>query len=307
MSRLTITHDKFVRAILADKRVAMDYFKSYLPYFISSQIDFSSLAQVPDTYLSKQLQKTMSDIVYSCKKINGEDVKISLLLEHKSQPEKFTPVQIGGYIFSGLQKQIENKEKLSIIIPILFYHGKQKWKYQTLAGLFGNLEPEWRQFLPDFDYVYNNLREIADEEVEAINNKFLVASLLALKHSFQKGWLENNAQRILILTDEASENLQMNLVVYLFGNSKLKEDGIKALLDPLPFKLKTKIMSTLDIFVKKGRQEGVEIGVEIGIEQTQQKIVSNLIKSSAWTDEQIASVADVTLEFVRKVRSNLNF
>lgn len=121
-------------------------------------------------------------------------------------------------------------------------------------------------------------------------------------YSFNKNWLENNASKVLILTEEATENLQKRFIVYFFGNSKLETDKIAEILEPLPLTLKAKVMSTLDILIDKGRREGVETGVE----KTQLKIISNLIKSSSLSDEQIASVADVKLDFVRKVRAELN-
>ena len=159
------------------------------------------------------------------------------------------------------------------------------------------MEVEWKQFIPDFDYVYNNLGEISDESVEALNNKFLVASLLTLKHSFQKDWLGNNAHRFLLLTEQASINLQEILIIYLFNNSKLEEDKIVKLLDSLSLKLKDKVMSTLDIFERKGRLEGAK--------QTRAEIVRNLITVSVLTDEQIASVAGVTTDFVAKIRVDI--
>ena len=138
----TAIHDNFIRAILSDKNIAIEYFRNFLPAFVSSQLDFSSITQIPDTYVSKNLQKTMSDIIYSCY-LKGEKnhIKISLLIEHKSFPDKFSAVQIGSYLFSGYEKQIKNKEPLSLIIPILLYHGKGKWNYQPLSGLFNNLDP----------------------------------------------------------------------------------------------------------------------------------------------------------------------
>ena len=118
-------HDNFIRAILADKEIAVDYFRSCLPSLISEQLDFSTLTQIPDTYLSPKLRKTMSDIIYSCEKKNSSvRIKVCLLIEHKSYFDKYTSAQIGSYIFSGLEKQIHNKEKISVIIPILLYHGK---------------------------------------------------------------------------------------------------------------------------------------------------------------------------------------
>jgi len=60
-------------------------------------------------------------------------VKISLLFEHKSNPEKFTPVQLGGYLFSGFQKQMAQDKEVSPIIPVLLYHGKERRSAAAVA------------------------------------------------------------------------------------------------------------------------------------------------------------------------------
>ena len=69
-------------------------------------------------------------------------------------------------------------------------------------------------------------------------------------------------------------------------------------------------MNTLEIFEKKGRDKslelGIEKGVEIGREKARIEIVSNLIKISTLTDKQIASVTDVTIDFVAKIRTEIN-
>lgn len=288
---------------MANKAIATEYFRNYLPEHVSAKLDFSTLTQISDTYLSDQLRKTISDIVFSCEK-NGTSaqVKICLLVEHKSYPDKNTPVQIGGYIFSGLQKQIENKEELSIIIPVLLYHGKGKWKYQTLTALFKNPEPEWNQYLPDFEYVYNNLGDISDEQAETLTNRFLLASVLALKHSFEKEWLKLNAQRILLLITEESEKLQKSFVIYLFSNSGLEEKAIEEILQFLPINLKDTIMNTLDIFVEKGKKIGIEKGIQIG----KLDIVENLLRNTNFSTDKIAELTGVSEVVVKRVQDTIN-
>jgi len=240
-------HDHFIRAILADKEIASEYLSNYLPSFVSGYPDLWTLTQMPDTYLFKNLRKTMSDIIYTCTTKNGEEnVRVSLLIEHKSYADKYTPIQIGSYIFSGLEKQVANKEKLSIIIPVLLYHGKEKWQYATLSDLFENIEPYWKKFLPDFDYVYNDLSEIPDKDVQGLKNRFLAASMLSLKYTYSTEWLEKNAYRILILSEEASKNLQQSLIVYLFGNSELNE--IIKLMELFPSKLKNSVNDNIRNF-----------------------------------------------------------
>ncbi len=306
MSKITI-HDAFIRTIMADKNIARDYFQSYLPDFVTDRLDFSTLEQSPDSYISRELQKTMSDIVYvCCKKGSADAVKISLLIEHKSYIDKNTPIQIGSYIFSGLQKQIANQEKLTMIIPILLYHGRNKWKYQKLQSLFENLDEDWKIFLPDFDYVYNNLGEISDETVESLHNKFLAASILALKHSFDKIWLEDNALKILLALEGADGNLQSGLIVYLFKRSGLEEKGIREIIEALPTTLRDTVMSTADMFIEKGKKIGFEKGVEEGIEKGKTDFVTNMLQNTDFSFAKIAALANVSEEFVSNIRKQID-
>lgn len=307
MSSDASIHDNFIRSILSNKSIAVEYFKNYLPAFISSRLNFSTLRQLPDTYLSEDLKKTMSDIVYSCRrKGTKEPVKVSLLVEHKSYPDKYTPIQIGSYIFSALQKQAVNKEPLSLVIPVLLYHGKGKWQYRNLADLFEETDKDWQQYIPNFEYVYNNLGVLNDEAIERLNNKFLAASVLALKHSVEKEWLEQNAGRLLILASQGPGRLQKGFIIYLFSRASLEG---KKILNSLPVQVKEKVMNTLDIYIEKGRKEGLEKGrkegLEKGLEKGKEQVVRNLLSDTDFTIARIASLANVTEAFVRKVRSAL--
>ena len=84
--------------------------------------------------------------------------------------------------------------------------------------------------------------------MEALNKKFLVTSLLALKHTFDKEWLEANMLRLLSLGQEVPENLLSRFIVYL-ERSGFKEEQIIMTIETLPIHLKKTVMSTLDIFV----------------------------------------------------------
>ncbi|WP_159477975.1 Rpn family recombination-promoting nuclease/putative transposase [Dyadobacter sp. 3J3] len=288
---------------MADRNIAIEYFQSYLPPFIAGQLDFSTLTQLPDVYVSAELQKTMSDIVYSCQRKDRKGkIKVSLLIKHKSYTDKYTPVQIGSYIFSGLQKQIEAKEKqLSLIIPVLLYHGKEKWEYHTLGDLFKNLEPEWKQFLPEFDFVYNNLGNLSDEQVELLHNKFLVASLLALKHTFDKEWLEVNLLRLLSIPEHVPENLLSKFIVYIFESSGFKEEQIIMTIETLPLELKNTVMSTLDIFVEKGKK----IGRQEGVNETLFKNTQNMLLKGFAVDT-ICDILEVTPDYVARVQNEMS-
>jgi predicted transposase/invertase (TIGR01784 family) len=302
MSKIT-PHDNFIRSIMADRDIARDYFKGFLPDHVRDLLDFETLEQSSDSYISKELRKTISDIVFSCRiKESSEPVRICLLIEHKSYVDKNTSVQLGGYIFSAFMKQITNGEKLSMIIPILLYHGTKRWKYRTLGDMFENLDQSLQRYLPHFDYIYNDLGELSDEHIALLENKFLVASMLALKHSFDKKWLESNAVRLLILSEGIAGNLQSGFIVYLFERSGLQENKIIDILEDVPLKMKDKVMSTLDIFVEKGRK----LGLEEGIAKGKTEFVMYLLKNTDFDLSKIASLANVSEEFVKNIQSNLD-
>ena len=295
-------HDTFIRAILSDIALATDYFRSCLPANVSEKLDFASIVQLPDSYVSDDLQPTISDIVYSCALKNTKrQVRICLLVEHKSYRDKYSPVQIGGYIFSGLLKQLANKEELTLILPVLLYHGKGQWKYRKLSSLFEHIDPAWKSYLPDYDYIYHNLGEISDIEVEVLNNKFLAASLLALKHTFNREWLKANFGRLLNLLEEATDHQGRQLIVYLVERGEIREKEIIEIIEILPKQTKMKTMNAIDTIFARGVKKGHQ---EARMEQLM-KIVRNLLKNTTFTDHEIASLAETTEDFVAQMREDL--
>jgi predicted transposase/invertase (TIGR01784 family) len=305
MSDIASIHDNFIRGVMADKSIAVNYFQSYLPAFVSGQLDFTTLTQLPDVYVSGELKKSMSDIVYSCQRKDRKDeVKVSLLIEHKSYVDVNTSIQIGSYIFSGMLKQVQNKEKISLIIPILLYHGADKWVYHTLGDLFKELEPEWRKYLPDFDYIYNNLGEVPDEQINALDNVLLQASLLALKHAFDPGWLAQNAVRLFILYDGASSNLTRGFALYLSRQGQFDKTKITEIMEALPPAGKETTTTIADYFQEQGYQKGHQKGRDEALAEKNRIATINMIRKG-YADAEICEVLEVTVEYVTRIRAEV--
>src|SRR5690606_4344095 len=111
-----------IQVFLSDQQVAVDYFRTALPAHVAGRLDLSTLERRPGSYVSKELEKTVSDVVYTCRRRDGKgSVEVSLLLEHKSSPDRYTPVQVGGYLFSAYRAQLRQGGQLTPVIPILLY------------------------------------------------------------------------------------------------------------------------------------------------------------------------------------------
>lgn len=132
--------------------------------------------------------------------------------------------------------------------------------------------------------------------------------MLALKHSFEKEWLTQNENilRILFLSDEAHEQLQKGLIIYLFERSQLNENRLVEIIELLPFTVKENVMTTLDIFIKKGREEGLTEGLQKGLEKGRNEgkmdVIANLLQNTDFSVEKIAALAAVPEEFVQSIR-----
>ena len=137
-----------------------------------------------------------------------------------------------------------------------------------------------------------------------LNNNFLKASLLALKHSFEKEWLEANATRLLVWSEDTAENLRKGFVVYFFGRAKLEKSKILKIMETLPSSVRKTVKSTADYFREEGRQQGLQEGLQSLQEQTE-KVVRNLVRASGLADEQIAEMGEVSVDYVVRIRKEM--
>lgn len=180
-----------------------------------------------------------------------------------------------------------------------------------MDDLFEDVEDELKNYLPNFEYIFHDLGELEDHELEILHNKFLAASFLASKYAFNKERLEQKAIRILLLSQSGTKRLRKSLIIYLFSRSEFDEE----ILDSLPANLKHDVMNTLDIYVEKGIKIGLEKGEKIGLEKGRKKaeesekkfqtMIENLIRNTDWVDDQIADVTGISIELIREIRTSM--
>jgi hypothetical protein len=87
------------------------------------------------------------------------------------------------------QKDIDQNRPLRVIIPLIFYHGKEKWKVPRSFVEQFNVNDEIKEFLLNYRYVlfdtedWNFLDE-ANQELK--NNVFLLTALVLMKSAFNE-------------------------------------------------------------------------------------------------------------------------
>ncbi len=90
------------KTVFSKKEAVAEFIERLLPKDISQHIDLESLELDSTEYTDEQLKTYCSDVVYNCNYISKEKnkvipIKISLLFEHKSYPEKYPHFQLMRY------------------------------------------------------------------------------------------------------------------------------------------------------------------------------------------------------------------
>lgn len=83
-------HDALFKKALSKLAHARAALKSGLPAEVAGAIDFSSLTQVPGSFIDPQFTETQSDLLFSANR-DGSPVLLYLLVAHKSDPDRVTP------------------------------------------------------------------------------------------------------------------------------------------------------------------------------------------------------------------------
>ena len=116
-------HDALFKRVFGQVEKA----QAFLSESLKESIDFKSLQIEPGEYINRKLGDTSSDLLYSAKFKNSENsLYFYFLFEHKSTVDRGLPQQLLGYM-NRIWKKLDRKINLPVIMPILFYHGTEKW------------------------------------------------------------------------------------------------------------------------------------------------------------------------------------
>ncbi|MBN2435559.1 MAG: Rpn family recombination-promoting nuclease/putative transposase [Spirochaetes bacterium] len=128
-------HDKIFKEIESVKENAADLIRSVFPEEILKEIDLDSLQLDNNSYVDKNLKEYYTDLLYNCKRKDNHYVTVALLFEHKSFKPKNEYLQLLRYMTNIWSYQEKNGEDITLIVPIIFYHGKQRWEIVPFKDL----------------------------------------------------------------------------------------------------------------------------------------------------------------------------
>jgi predicted transposase/invertase (TIGR01784 family) len=241
------------------------------------------------------------------------DTDIYILFEHKSYRDTEVFIQLLHYMYLVWQKDIDEKKSLRVIIPLVFYHGSEKWTVPRSFIEQFTVAKGIKKFLLDFRYVLFDTAKwnFKTEKNKALgHNVFLLSALALMKSAFNDDW--EAIREIFKFWHEKgfTGNLEkmMLFLVYITETKDANPDTLNKLLK------ETKIdggdiMPTLaqrwkdegkKEWIAVGRQKGRKAGVKAGMKAERLKTAKRLLHKNL-PIETIAECTDLTEKEVRSL------
>jgi len=255
--------DRFFRHAMSKPEVAKRYIEHFYPD-IARITDLESLKLESSLSIQPNLREFKADVIYRCRLQQDEEQHLyfCLLLEHKSQPDKYVSVQVGLYIMELMLRSVkEAGRELEPVLPIIFYNGREKWAPLTLAELFAShpqldlLEP----YIPNFRFVFQDVSQLSTEELLQLDLSFFRSALMALSFRHQP-YLIVKYLRLIFEGAEGKASVSA-LTHYILGVAERSEEEFKDIIENTDLEIIPDVMSTLEQILTRGRKEGMGKGM----------------------------------------------
>ena len=265
-------HDKFFKAVFGMLIVVQDYLKHFFPKHLLQKLDISTLELVTTSYITPELSESYSDIVWRCQYVDKqESAHICFVFEHKSYIPDFVRIQIGDYKQGAYNKQLKSGQPLSLVLPIIVYHGVEKWSDKPFTQYFGDIDAAFHPFIDAHEYYLTDLQDYSDEMIKAFNMIFLGRTFLALKHFAEKEYIKGHFAELLFLgyeNNNSKNDIDFVRLFYVYlsrisGGISVEELDIQA--EKIENNQNKEIMENyIDILLERGEKRGIEKGIEKG-------------------------------------------
>jgi predicted transposase/invertase (TIGR01784 family) len=204
------------------------------------------------------------DMLYRIPSKNGNSLYLYVLFEHKSYHDPKIYFQLLKSLLKIYQWQMQTEKKLSIILPFVFYHGKEKWNLgYSFRDLFElkNTPEEVQTYIPNFAI---DVFELSPKEKEIRTESRYLNLYLRLLQIIRESSLDFQRDFLPLLKELSKENdtskkieILGDLVQYILSTRKDAEKYTKREAYEL---LGGEFMTVLDKIIAKGKEEGREEG-----------------------------------------------
>lgn len=270
MTRIHQPHDKYFKANLKYKRVAIDFLKTYLEPELFSKIDINSLQLTEKSFILPRLREIHSDVIYKCV-LNNSLAYLFFLLEHQSTADSLMAFRFSHAIDTLSHEHLkQGYKKIPVVLPFCIYHGEPSpYPYSNcLYDCYDDSEFAKKVTLKAFKFKLIDLTVLSDEEIETHGLVGLMEMLF--KHQRDRNFLASmrkmlKSQFIQNVIRQLDISYLNDMLNYILATAQDETDSqadkylISELIGAFP-EGKDIIMTFAQQIERRGLQQGLQQG-----------------------------------------------
>lgn len=166
-------HDALFKSVFSSPARAAELLRCLLPPTLARPIDWSSLALLPGSFVDEGLREQHSDLLFAAR-CGDLDVRVYLLLEHKSTPDAWVPLALHSYMGEIWRRHVATEttaQRLPPILPVVVYHAPRSWTAALEFSQIVDIPPDLellRAFTPTFRFVLVDLASAEPAAMQAM-------------------------------------------------------------------------------------------------------------------------------------------
>jgi len=299
-----IPHDHFFKKMMSNRQFALDFCKDLLPKKILRNIRLESLSYINESHITPDLKGHLADVILRFERADGEQghYYISLIIEHKSHPYNMVAGQLLIYLGNGYSKQMKEQSQLELIIPVVYYHGTQKWEIRPFKDLIRDLPPELECYVPSFDIFMIDVHQMKEEDILGLTNMFVSSALLLQKYILDAEALKQVLDNIFGgINPDDDRNLFEAIIVYFMYQLPKHKIKITEIMETLQTtSAKREFISMYEDLIQQGIEQGIEQGMAKGMKMA---IVKSVRKGYeiGLSLEQLSFLNEISIEEVKNI------
>ena len=283
-------HDKIFKEILDNKREGAKIISKKSDYKISE----SEIEKYNRKFVLPELENRESDVIY---KLKGKPV--FFLIEHQTKVDYSMPFRMLEYSMAIIKSAItkekmkSSKERFPVVVPIVLYTGKEKWKVPITLE-----ERQYESKSQNLQFKYNLVdgSKISKEELMK-ENSILSKAILLEK-------LDNPEEILEILKEITTKNLDsdesyfINLILKYLLPDKISENEKVGILE----NLKGKEDDTMFIdILRKYFDDKEKAAVQTAVNEGIKNVVKEMLKNNA-DEEFIKKVTKISNKELKEIK-----
>jgi predicted transposase/invertase (TIGR01784 family) len=176
-------HNNLFIKTFSDIANVKDFISGALPSEIIENIAPGSAYVEPTSFVEDSLSSHLSDLVIKLKANDGKrNFDLYLLFEHKSYVDEKILWQLLKYQYLMFEEDHNTKRKFRTIIPVVFYHGRGKWKVPMSFSESINMPEYLKKYAMNFEYILFDTKDFdLTNEDRFGKNSYLMSVLSLLK------------------------------------------------------------------------------------------------------------------------------